>query len=56
MNGEANGDMGTPATVSSVVHHDRSRLYTSVKVAMVIIIYHIVHLALRALSIYDEIP
>ena len=28
--------MGTLATVTSIVHHGRSRLYTSVMVAMVI--------------------
>ena len=37
LNGEAN-DNGTLATVISIVHHGRSRLYTSVMVAMVI--YH----------------
>ena len=37
LNGEANDD-GTLATVISIFYHGRSRLYTSVTVAMVI--YH----------------
>ena len=38
LNGEANSDMVTPATVTSTIYHGRSRLYTLVTLAMVI--YH----------------
>ena len=38
LNDEANSNVATPATITSIVYHGRSWLYTSVMVAMVI--YH----------------